>query len=271
MPKQCKNCPNTFPYEKEIDGKVRNLQNRKYCLECSPFGEHNVKRLHEEDDKNYGKCKFCNREFEVDRSKGHRSNRCGTCRNRITHIRRKLKLIEESNHTGCKFCGYSNCKSALEFHHKGEKRYTVGQNIGSKSYDGLVEEIKNCVLLCSNCHEEHHTEETDLSCKCGDCKSCKQRERRHRRKRKAMEMKGYFCEDCGYEFREMASASFHHINPDEKEFNLAGNNFARSWNSIESEVEKCKLLCENCHRIRHCKGSEFCEHNTGRFSDLGLS
>jgi hypothetical protein len=34
---QCKLCGKEIPYKQEIDGKTRNLQNRKYCLSCSPF------------------------------------------------------------------------------------------------------------------------------------------------------------------------------------------------------------------------------------------
>ena len=41
----CRKCETPFPVKKEIDGKVRNLQNRKYCLTCSPFGSGNTKKL----------------------------------------------------------------------------------------------------------------------------------------------------------------------------------------------------------------------------------
>lgn len=37
----CKCCGNIFKLLQEIDGKVRNLASRKFCLECSPFKEHN--------------------------------------------------------------------------------------------------------------------------------------------------------------------------------------------------------------------------------------
>lgn len=41
----CKLCNDKFPTKITIDGKVRNLQTRKYCLNCSPFGCGNTKKL----------------------------------------------------------------------------------------------------------------------------------------------------------------------------------------------------------------------------------
>ena len=42
---QCKKCGEMFKIHVIINGKHRNLNNRKYCLNCSPFGVHNTKRL----------------------------------------------------------------------------------------------------------------------------------------------------------------------------------------------------------------------------------
>ena len=39
----CKNCKEEFPFLVVIDGKVRNLGSRSFCLKCSPFGSHNTK------------------------------------------------------------------------------------------------------------------------------------------------------------------------------------------------------------------------------------
>lgn len=41
----CKNCSNVFPTTIIIDNKLRNLCSRKYCLDCTPFGTHNTRRL----------------------------------------------------------------------------------------------------------------------------------------------------------------------------------------------------------------------------------
>lgn len=51
MPKICKNCNKEFPNRKEIDGKMRSLTKRKYCLECSPFGQNNTRQLHKTDER----------------------------------------------------------------------------------------------------------------------------------------------------------------------------------------------------------------------------
>ena len=41
----CKNCNSHFPSFKVINGKRRNLQRRKFCLVCSPFGSHNTRPI----------------------------------------------------------------------------------------------------------------------------------------------------------------------------------------------------------------------------------
>lgn len=81
MPK-CKNCQNSFPCKVEIEGKIRNLQRRKYCFNCSPFGFHNTKKIY--DNKlsicKLSICKNCERTYKYDKSKGHQKNICNSCR-----------------------------------------------------------------------------------------------------------------------------------------------------------------------------------------------
>ena len=55
------------------------------------------------------------------------------------------------------------------------------------------------------------------------------------------------CVECGYDEHHSA-LQFHHRNPIEKVFNLARcENF--TWQMIQKEVEKCDVLCSNCHAI----------------------
>ena len=74
--------------------------------------------------------------------------------------------------------------------------------------------------------------------------------RRIRLKIKMVEYKGGKCQFCGYS-RCLAALDFHHLNPSVKSFNLSMDNLFKSWNVILSEVDKCALVCTNCHREIH--------------------
>ena len=59
------------------------------------------------------------------------------------------------------------------------------------------------------------------------------------------------CEDCSID--NPVILTFHHRNPEEKEIELSMRNAQRSWESIIKEIEKCDILCFNCHILRQEK------------------
>lgn len=71
----------------------------------------------------------------------------------------------------------------------------------------------------------------------------------HRRhlKSKAIEYKGNKCVLCGYN-KCNAALEFHHLDRKTKAFGLSRNGVTRSWDSIRKELDKCILVCANCHR-----------------------
>ena len=74
--------------------------------------------------------------------------------------RRKTNLLEVLGGK-CIICGFDEFPEALEFHHVNPKQKSFG--IGSshavtKSLDAQLEEMKKCVLLCSNCHKGVHAQ-----------------------------------------------------------------------------------------------------------------
>ena len=69
--------------------------------------------------------------------------------------------------------------------------------------------------------------------------------KRQQRKRDAIEYKGGQCQKCGY-VKCVAALSFHHRDPKEKEYQIA-TMLAWSWARIVQELDKCDLLCMNCH------------------------
>jgi len=77
---------------------------------------------------------------------------------------------------------------------------------------------------------------------------------------KKIEMKVWFdeiksslkCSNCPE--NDPVCLDFHHRNPNEKEIGLS-RVIANGWgkNRILKEIEKCDVLCSNCHRKEHAK------------------
>ena len=81
------------------------------------------------------------------------------------------------------------------------------------------------------------------------CGSCNTKIRRFRAKAAAIKLLGGRCVKCGWQGNQ-AAFQFHHRNPKEKDF-IIGNVANKSWDSIKAEMQKCILLCANCHMIEH--------------------
>jgi len=59
------------------------------------------------------------------------------------------------------------------------------------------------------------------------------------------------CEFCGYN-KNIAALEFHHKNPNEKEFQIDLRRFSNcNIQKLEKELNKCMILCANCHREIH--------------------
>ena len=59
----------------------------------------------------------------------------------------------------CQICGYDKCQIALHFHHVDPttKKFGISDAVSGKySRQEIEDEIKKCVLICSNCHVEIH-------------------------------------------------------------------------------------------------------------------
>lgn len=74
---------------------------------------------------------------------------------------------------------------------------------------------------------------------------------RRNMKKALVERKGGACERCGYN-KCMDALEFHHLDPNQKE--IAIGDIAKSssnWGKIQLEVDKCILVCANCHKEIH--------------------
>jgi hypothetical protein len=74
--------------------------------------------------------------------------------------------------------------------------------------------------------------------------------RRKKLKSLAVELKGGKCQICGY-CKYVGALDFHHLDENKKDFDLSTRGLTRSWEKIKEEIDKCILVCSNCHREIH--------------------
>lgn len=70
--------------------------------------------------------------------------------------KRKILLIKELG-GACSRCGYNKNFAALDFHHTGNKNGQLDlRSLSNHSMEWIRTELKECILLCANCHREDH-------------------------------------------------------------------------------------------------------------------
>lgn len=263
----CLNC------NKEIEIQDNCVKSRKFCSkECWHKFERPIKTTKESDKLKSVKikkrktksistpkvinCVVCQTEFVQKNSNSkYCSDKCSwrgsqpkhkeARKNRI--YARKAELILQ-NGGCCNLCGYKKCGRAMTFHHidPSTKKFTLDSgNLFRYTWDAILEESKKCQLLCQNCHAELHERERNLN---ANFARADKREKYRTRKSYAIAIKGGCCELCGYTNDGQQSFTFHHIDKTQKSFPLDSVAFCnKKDNEILEELNKCQLLCFNCH------------------------
>lgn len=110
---------------------------------------------------------------------------------------------------------------------------------------------------CSRCKQDVKTENFHQrrgkefsSPYCKSCTSDHTLERVRNLKSQMIEYKGGCCQRCGYD-KYQGALEFHHIDPNEKDFNLSRLKKYSFDDRVKSELDKCILVCANCHREIH--------------------
>jgi len=85
--------------------------------------------------------------------------------------------------------------------------------------------------------------------KCLECSSDYSYELKKRNKLRAIEYKGGKCTKCGYD-KSVTALHFHHIDFRAKSFDISAN-ISKKWDTLQNELDKCILLCMNCHFEEH--------------------
>lgn len=111
------------------------------------------------------------------------------------------------------------------------------------------------IIICIDCNREK------VKHKGGRCHECCKiiwnkttKTKAHKFKAQLVALAGGCCKVCGYK-NNYAALEFHHRDPSEKKFELAQIKHAQISNKLLEELNKCDLLCSNCHRKAHQQSS----------------
>lgn len=153
--RNCPKCGKVVPNRIKIDGKTYNLQRRKYCLDCSPFKQHNTKRLHiNKEPSPYSSKNYQNMTDEQKKAFNKKTSNNIKIRR---HLRKKQLVLKYGGK--CIKCNYDNNLRNLVFHHINplEKLFEINAySIAAKPWEELIKEADKCELLCHICHNDHH-------------------------------------------------------------------------------------------------------------------
>jgi len=146
---------------------------------------------------------------------------------------------------------------ALDFHHEGVK----GDDVSAMVNDGYArsrirEEIDRCIVLCANCHRKEHyggpdpeslPDRSEIAARLDEAGKDEARKLR-RSWLVAYKRDADGCESCRVD--SPVCLDFHHVGDKTKR---VSHMVSSGWSLSEiiEEIERCVLLCVNCHRDRH--------------------
>ena len=121
----------------------------------------------------------------------------------------------------------------------------------------LLPKFKSVEKKCSRCNSIKLSSEfynrrqgADFSPYCKICTIEQTLERQRNFKIKCVEYKGEKCQICSYN-KYVGALEFHHLNPSEKDFSISNVKLYSFSDTIKKELDKCILVCSNCHREIH--------------------
>ena len=116
----------------------------------------------------------------------------------------------------------------------------------------VINNKKICTLCKENLDIDNFYKKPDgnYHTYCKVCLSKKVLDRQQMIKKLSVEYKGGKCSHCGYN-KCLGALQFHHINPLDKDINWKTFKMKGFNEELKQELDKCILLCANCHAEEH--------------------
>lgn len=155
-------------------------------------------------------------------------------------------LIQAAKEVACVDCGINYHPILKDFDHRpGEiKRFNLSSYQGQYSRQSVLLELAKCDVVCANCHRERTMARIPRRDKARNA----QQKYRDSVSFLINQLKSKPCERCG-DVLSPWQKDFDHINPDLKVMHIGRFRRYGTKEKILEEIQKCRLLCANCHRL----------------------
>lgn len=133
------------------------MEETKTCTKCGlekPLTEFNFRDKHKGTYRSW--CKEClhKRKSELYKLKYKHRYKDKLKENKRRHREYIRSLVASLKACGCYICGEKDV-CCLDFHHTGNKSFTISSN-PDITESALLAEIDKCIILCANCHRKLH-------------------------------------------------------------------------------------------------------------------
>jgi hypothetical protein len=142
----CRKCGDNIPSRIKIDGISHVIASRTHCLSCIPW-KTTIQSLSSKE-RSLRNCK----KFSSWRKRKIKES--GEDPISARAIRKRNFVIGLT--AGCQICKYNRCRDVICFHHVRNKEFPLTVRKFQHSAEVLLKELRKCVILCHNCHTEHH-------------------------------------------------------------------------------------------------------------------
>jgi hypothetical protein len=201
-------------------------------------------------------CKTCNKEFdkklcEIKRNSNNFCSRsCSAKHNNLGKQKNKPKVRI------CKGCQKDFIRTNnILTEYCSECREHRKQNPNKRKLENLQKILDSGIMRCCCCKQTKElsnftSKNGRIQKYCKKCSSDYKVERLRKIKQQAVDYKGGKCERCEYD-KYIGALEFHHLDPSQKDFSLSRSNKLVFNELVKNELDKCILLCANCHREEH--------------------
>lgn len=206
----------------------------KQCAKCKEYKEESeFSKDNKAKDKKRSYCKSCSHSVTKENKRNNQDREKEYTKNR----REAIRKYADSFRIQCEKCGDGD-KNCLDFR-RPNKEVVPMHIIITKgvSLDKIASVANSCRVMCANCRCKEYFKKT---------------RQRWPKQEKTVWFNDFvsrsYCVDCGESDRRCLE--FHHLR--DKLYNIGHmTGLKYSLDELKAEIEKCVVVCANCHRKRH--------------------